>query len=221
MRKWIEIIFLWLGIPALGAWLIWMDERWWVLLFPTLWGAALFALVMVKLRYGQPLLKLWRWCIPGRERRRILVRFGMLSVVLLAGIALWRPENLFGVLRRDWTLLLVFFPTYFVASVLPQTVLWRVLWLQRYGRLLGSERIGFLVGALAFAWCHVVLLNSMLVALTFVGGMIFSSTWRRTRSVFWTSLEHSLYGTWLFAVGYSEWMQLGTYSLVRQWVGGG
>lgn len=51
---------------------------------------------------------------------------------------------------------------------------------------------------------HLVFHNALVSVLTLVGGILFGLTYRRTQSLMFTSIEHSLYGVWLFTIGAGE-----------------
>jgi len=40
--------------------------------------------------------------------------------------------------------------------------------------------------------------------LTFVGGILFALTFQKTKSTLLVSIEHAIYGCWLFTVGMGE-----------------
>ena len=43
--------------------------------------------------------------------------------------------------------------------------------------------------------------NSLVLALTFLGGLLFAFTFYKTKSTLMVSIEHAIYGCWLFTVG--------------------
>jgi hypothetical protein len=40
--------------------------------------------------------------------------------------------------------------------------------------------------------------------LTFIGGILFAFTFKKTKSTLLVSIEHAIYGCWLFTVGMGE-----------------
>lgn len=40
--------------------------------------------------------------------------------------------------------------------------------------------------------------------LTFIGGLLFALTFKKTKSTLLVSIEHAIYGSWLFTVGMGE-----------------
>jgi membrane protease YdiL (CAAX protease family) len=72
---------------------------------------------------------------------------------------------------------------------------------ERYRILFPSAALMILISAAAFAFSHIVFRNPWSVALTFVGGLLFAWRYQRTDSLLVSSLEHALYGCYMFTVG--------------------
>lgn len=175
----------------------------------------------------------WLWRDSGFDRRRLwnagmirradlgfmLIRFAVLAA-LLAGLLqvclgreVWGlrfPPEMFMFPRFKpwvWAVVMVAYP---LASVLPQNVVWRAFFFRRYCGWFGGG-VGMVVAsAVAFAWVHVVMLNWFAVAATLVGGLMFAQTYRRSGSMLLASIEHALYGCWMFTVGYGLMFLYGT-----------
>ncbi|MEX2445656.1 MAG: CPBP family glutamic-type intramembrane protease [Alkalispirochaeta sp.] len=134
----------------------------------------------------------------GRPHLWLFVAFAAVST---AAVAVFEPDQLFVVVRNDprlWVLMLVI---YCVFSVYPQTLLYRMFFLERYRGLFRSESTLILANAVAFSWAHNLIPHPLVYVLTFGGGLLFSRTWLRSRSALAVSIEHALYGFWLFTVG--------------------
>ncbi|HET6984641.1 MAG TPA: hypothetical protein VFI53_21025 [Myxococcaceae bacterium] len=54
-----------------------------------------------------------------------------------------------------------------------------------------------------------MLANGLALALTLLGGWMFSRTYLRTRSLVATAVEHAAYGCLLFTVGLGRWFVTG------------
>jgi membrane protease YdiL (CAAX protease family) len=61
-----------------------------------------------------------------------------------------------------------------------------------------------LINAALFSLAHVFFKNALVMLLTFTGGILFALTFRKTKSTLLVSIEHSIYGCWLFTVGMGE-----------------
>jgi membrane protease YdiL (CAAX protease family) len=68
--------------------------------------------------------------------------------------------------------------------------------------------------AAAFAFLHIIFRNSLAVALTFAGGLLFSARYAETSSLATSSFEHALYGCWLFTLGLGQYFYHGTIATV-------
>ena len=59
--------------------------------------------------------------------------------------------------------------------------------------------------------------NAFALAFTFVGGIFFLSSYRRTGSLLFSDLEHALYGDFLFTIGWGEYFfHAGTLRMLSQ-----
>jgi membrane protease YdiL (CAAX protease family) len=48
---------------------------------------------------------------------------------------------------------------------------------------------------------HLFFKNTLVIVLTFLGGILFAITYHKTNSTLLVSIEHAIYGCWLFTVG--------------------
>jgi len=71
----------------------------------------------------------------------------------------------------------------------------------RYGPLFA--KVAGLIGAnaLSFGLAHLVYGNWVAVALTTLGGALFAYRYARSESLLVVSIEHGLWGDWLFTIG--------------------
>ena len=165
-------------------------------------AVALGALVLLARSHRFQLRRLWEWGpADGAQLTRVLVCWLLGSAALVAAVAAWRPEQLFALPRQrtaEWALLLLVYP---LISVLPQEVLYRAFFLHRYRGLLGDGAVLLLANAAAFSLLHLAFRNLPAVALTFVAGLLFAHTYRRSGHLPLVLLEHALYGWTVFSVG--------------------
>jgi uncharacterized protein len=131
----------------------------------------------------------------------MLLVFALFALASTAAVALLEPERLFSVVRTDIGLWLLMLVIYCCFSVYPQALLFRAFFIERYGSLFRDERALVLVNAAAFAWAHNIIAHPLVYVLTFCGGILFTRTWLKSRSLLAVSTEHALYGFWLFTVG--------------------
>ena len=100
---------------------------------------------------------------------------------------------------QAWVLLVVSYP---FISALPQEIIYRAFFIDRYARLFG--RATPIASALAFSFLHIIYGNAIAVVLTLAGGLLFAETYQRTRSITLVWLEHAAYGIAVFTFGYAS-----------------
>ena len=109
--------------------------------------------------------------------------------------------NLFTVVLNKPLLWIVILFVYSFFSVYPQELIYRTFFFSRYQKLFKSERLFLLFNATLFSLAHIFFRNALVMVLTFVGGILFALTFNKTRSTLLVSIEHAIYGAWLFTVG--------------------
>ena len=90
---------------------------------------------------------------------------------------------------------------YTLFSVIPQEYIYRHFYQFRYQHLFKTNRSYQFINALVFSLGHLMFNNTLVMIITFIGGYLFISTYQKTKSIFWVSVEHLIYGGWLFTVG--------------------
>jgi membrane protease YdiL (CAAX protease family) len=58
-----------------------------------------------------------------------------------------------------------------------------------------------IINAVLFSLAHIFFKNTLVLILTFIGGFLFIHTYSKTKSTTLVSIEHALYGNWLFTIG--------------------
>lgn len=196
--RWVELVLLFFVVPLLP-----LTSLPTLVVIATMGGAAFGVLVYI-LRI-KPLPKQAAPLRAYRHWRLLVGLFLGFVVISTIGVALFAPGELFDPpLRRPRLWLLLLF-VYSGLSVFPQELVFRGFFFHRYRSLTRSEIPMVLVNAASFGLAHAFLGHWLPVLLTFLGGILFSTTYLRSRSVLVVSVEHALYGLWLFTVG------LGTY----------
>jgi membrane protease YdiL (CAAX protease family) len=201
-RHWrlLEIALLFVLLPLVLAWFL--PSR---VLFGVLWAMALYAWLMMRSRHvphERPSI-LWDW--PALRAwglwKPILLRF-VLAVPILIGVTYWLlPDRLFSFpLERPgiWLMVMMLYP---ILSVIPQEFLYRSFFFARYACVFTRQNTMIFASGLLFGYAHVVLLNWPAVLLSAVGGVYFSQTYAKRRSLALVCAEHALYGCFVFTVG--------------------
>lgn len=93
---------------------------------------------------------------------------------------------------------------YSIFSVYPQELIYRTLYFQRYQALFKSQNLFVFVNAIVFSFAHLFFKNTLVLIITFFGGLLFASTYLKTKSTLLVSIEHAIYGSWLFTVGMGD-----------------
>jgi len=128
------------------------------------------------------------------------------------------PGSLFIVLIKDPVLWLSVCLFYCFISVLPQEFLYRSFFFKRYKVLMSSDYGFILLNALVFCAAHLMFYNWLVLLATFCGGLLFAYTYHKTRSFWLVSVEHSLYGLWIFTVGLGEMLAFPAARAITQGV---
>jgi uncharacterized protein len=127
--------------------------------------------------------------------RTLAVWAGLLATTLIAA-----PRSLFHFPRTRpivWLVVMFLYPL----SAYAQEIVFRTFFFHRYGDLFSSARRRVLASGLLFGWAHVVVNNLVAIALASVAGIVFASTYEGSRSTLLASIEHALYGDFVFSVG--------------------
>jgi membrane protease YdiL (CAAX protease family) len=133
------------------------------------------------------------------EVRRVLVRTAGVWLVLLAAAALFAP-SLFPFPRARpvvWAIVMVLYPI----SAWAQEIAYRPFFFHRYGALFRRPAARVAASGLLFGWGHIAVNNLLAIVLASAAGVLFAWTYERSRSTLLVTLEHALYGDFVFSVG--------------------
>ncbi len=140
--------------------------------------------------------------------KRFWKRVSLLFIGIIAITTLFVLFNdaskLFCVIINKPLLWIIILGVYTFLSVWPQEVIYRAFFFNRYETLFQNKKILIFVNAILFSLAHLFFRNTLVLILTFVGGLLFAYTYFNTRSTLLASVEHALYGNWLFTVGMGE-----------------
>ena len=180
------------------------------LLLPILWVFAASIFIVVWRDRTFPRRELWNAGAFRAHRKAILARF----IVLGAGVLLltwWlTPELLFRLPREKPLLYCAILVGYPWVSVYPQGVIYRAFLLHRYAALFPRPAVRIAMAALCFGFLHIIFRNPIAPLVTLIGGVLFTWTHARSRSLFVSSVEHALYGLWLMTTGWGAFLYPGT-----------
>lgn len=190
--------------PAMG----WVIGRWVVA------AAALTALLGLFAGRELPGLSIAIPTTPFRLFQRQLLANDFIESVALAITLQGQPEALarfVALALRHVHLVLPLIITLFYPwiSVYPQNVIYRAFFCHRYRAILGGGWSLILLNAAAFSFGHVMFNNWVVLLLTFVGGLVFTRTYLKSRSLLLASIEHALYGLFCFYLGIGVFLVYG------------
>lgn len=133
--------------------------------------------------------------------KETLLKF--LIIACLTSLFVWftNKHMLFEVVINKPIMWIIFLLVYCFFSVYAQELLFRTFYFRRYKNLFKNESLFLFVNAILFSLAHMFFKNSLVIILTFFGGLLFAFTFNNTKSTLLVSIEHAIYGSWLFTVG--------------------
>lgn len=136
--------------------------------------------------------------------KQTLVKFAVIAVITAVYVYIVDAPKLFCVPKNNPTLWVLILFVYTFLSVWPQEVIYRTFFFERYANFFADKRLLIFVNAVVFCLAHLFFKNVLVTVLTFIGGLLFAYTYYKTKSTTLVSIEHALYGNWLFTVGMGE-----------------
>jgi membrane protease YdiL (CAAX protease family) len=130
-----------------------------------------------------------------------LIKFLIIAIVTSTFVWITDTKSLFIVVLNKpklWFVILLFYSFF---SVYPQELIYRTFFFLRYKNIFKSEILFILVNAILFSVAHLLFKNELVLFLTFIGGILFAITYKNTKSTLLVSIEHVIYGCWLFTIG--------------------
>ena len=174
-----------------------------ILLF--LWIISLYAILALLIFYREDISFKKVFYINISKNKKyiytILLRWIACSFLLYIFTSFLFPEKLFGIQKQDINLLYKIFIFYPFFSAFPQEFIFCTFFFIRYKSIFKSEKSLVIISALVFCFAHIFSINWVAPLLSIFGGLIFASTFKKTKSLTLVSIEHSLYGNSLFAIG--------------------
>lgn len=133
--------------------------------------------------------------------KRTLYKLMGIAVITIIYVLIFDAENLFNVVLQKPLMWVIILFVYSFFSVYPQELIYRTFFFERYKALFKSEFLLIFVNAIVFSLAHLFFRNTLVIILTFLGGILFALTYQKSKSTLLVSIEHALYGCWLFTVG--------------------
>ncbi|HEX8980800.1 MAG TPA: CPBP family intramembrane glutamic endopeptidase [Parasulfuritortus sp.] len=205
----VEFTLVFIGLPLLGWWQSDILKRW---IIPLILFFTFLCIAMLAKDREFRFRTLRSTDLIGRPRLKPLA----LRFVLAVALTLWwfavSGHGDFLRLPREqtglWLAVLILYP---LVSALPQELLFRVCFFQRYRELFLTERRLIFASAFVFGLAHLILDNWQAPVIAFIGGLLFAWTYARTQSLLLVALEHGLWGDWIFTLGLGKYFYGGHY----------
>ena len=136
--------------------------------------------------------------------KRVAVTFLVVAVVTTIFVLISDSSALFYVPLNKPVLFFIILFFYTFLSVWPQEIIYRTFFMNRYARLFRSKYLLVFINAVLFSLAHLFFRNTLVSILTFLGGLLFALTFLKYKSTLLVSIEHAIYGNWLFTVGMGQ-----------------
>lgn len=133
--------------------------------------------------------------------KQTFLKFVIIAFVTMGYVYFTDASALFRVVAHKPTLWLFILFVYTVFSVYPQELIYRTFFFQRYEDFFSNNNQLLFLNAVVFSLGHIFFKNTLVLVLTFLGGLLFAFTYNKTKSTVLVSIEHAIYGCWLFTVG--------------------
>lgn len=162
----------------------------------------LYAVVQTRRMPGFSWAGLWHgagWA--PRRRARAFLLFLACAAALTAATLLLSPGRLLQFPRQRpglWAAVMLLYP---ILSVVPQEMIFRSFFMTRYQTLFPGRAVLVAMSGVCFGLSHLILNNWIAPIFTTVGGTIFAYGFSCHRSLKWASVEHALYGCFVFTIG--------------------
>jgi len=134
------------------------------------------------------------------------------SLFLLVISSLWvyifREDVFFHLPLNNFWFWVFIVLTYPIWSAFTQEFIYRFFFYQRYRILFDSILLMIFVNALCFSMAHIIFRNWVALVFTFVGSIVFSLTYIRSKSLNVVFIEHSIYGNIFFTNGFGIFFYL-------------
>ncbi|MFN3700965.1 MAG: type II CAAX prenyl endopeptidase Rce1 family protein [Alphaproteobacteria bacterium] len=171
-------------------------------MFSFLWGAALYGFFILRYVYKDHLRQLWKWkAVNWENMKPILLRWVLACIAMTVFIYWYDPDRMFKLFLERPYFLPVLVVVYTLISALPQEFIFCSFFFERYKRFFGEGMKMVVASAIIFAYAHVLYINPVAPTLSLIAGLIFALTYLKTKSLALVTIEHGLYGSYLFVVG--------------------
>lgn len=173
-------------------------------MFILLWGGAIYALFhLAKVKF-RLFVK-----FSLDELKFIIKRFLFFAILLTLFTLIFSRETLLILPKthfKIWVLVMFLYPLF---SAFFQEILFRAFFTLRYKFLFKNEFYFVFINAVIFGAVHLLYGNFIAVVFSFFGGLMFIKTYLKSGSVVLSTIEHALYGNFIFTIGLGRYFYNG------------
>lgn len=196
-RLWAEFLLLFGLLPVLLS-LLPMKS----ILFVVLWLLAFGCLYVYSREEELSIREMLRWKpIPPDALNHMLMRFAISAGLITLLVKYHDPDKMMGLIREHpgvWLTVMIFYP---LLSVLPQELIYRLYFCNRYRLIFRDRWLMMVMSGIAFGHGHLMFHNSIAYTLSMIGGWMFAHTYMKHRSFLLVWIEHAIYGCFIFTIG--------------------
>lgn len=144
---------------------------------------------------------------PGREGWLILLAGAAAASLACLAIALVvAPDEVLRMPRDHvaaWMFIILAYPLF---SAVPQELIYRTLFFERYGALMPTPSIAVLMNGGLFAFAHLFMMTPVTLIVTGIAGAFIGWAYLRTRSLFLSILLHGMAGNVAVTLGLGNFL---------------
>jgi uncharacterized protein len=133
----------------------------------------------------------------------IFIRF-ILFVLILVTAVVFSSNNVWADFSGNKKLIIML-ALYPLLSALPQELIFRKFFFHRYADLFSNRNFLLVINIFLFSFAHIYFGNWIVIVFTLVGGLIFTLTFLKYKSLWVVTVEHSLYGLLILSSGLSQY----------------
>ena len=167
-----------------------------------LWMATAYALFRLTRAEDFSWRRLWQgrgWT--EKQKHFAFIRFLVLAPLLTAISLYIVPERFLSFPKERpvlWVAVMVLYP---LLSALPQEIVFRAFFFERYRSILPRPLATIIMSAFCFGFIHVMFHNWIAPVFSGLGGVMFAASYAQHRSIKWVAIEHAIYGCFIFTIG--------------------
>lgn len=139
----------------------------------------------------------------------VLKRFAFFGSALTLVVLVFFEDMLFSFIIEKPYIFLAVILLYPILSALPQEIIYRVFYFERYERFFQKSSLFLAINAFVFAYMHIVFDNIYAPTLSLIGGILFVHNYYKHRNFMLVLFEHTLYGWLIFTLGIGRFFYIG------------